>query len=197
MSDSVSTKKLDPNRKYATHVPLKHGIQRGKLHIVGGFRNVTQCSLVLDHVKEEVKNFRFKKAKVKVKVTTQTMPPPAPLYDDYDNEEEEFEVQPSQRGQPIVKDVNLLYDQMAKRPYLYWLLCAASCIDHMNGYIYSHTSLVNMMRKLTNQRNLHRLDVTMFATSFITLAKYNLLSKNLRSFVNSHDWNDFKWPKEV
>lgn len=77
------------------------GVQRGKLHIVGGFRNVTQCSLVLDHVKEEVKNFRFKKAKVKV--STQMMPPPAPLYYDYDNEEEEFEVQPSQRGQSSLK----------------------------------------------------------------------------------------------
>ncbi|XP_010484860.1 PREDICTED: uncharacterized protein LOC104763145 [Camelina sativa] len=79
---------------------------------------------------------------------------------------------------------------MAKRPHLYWLPCAAHCIDlmledigklpmvksaiknciYMNGYIYSHTSLVNMMRKFTNQANLHRPAVTRFATSFITLA---------------------------
>lgn len=96
---------------------------------------------------------------------------------------------------------------MTKQPHLYWLSCAASCIDLMledigqimcmNGYIYSHTSHVNMMRKFTNQGNLHGLDVTWFATSFITLAQYIMLRKNLRSFVNFHDWNDFKWPKEV
>ncbi|XP_019086262.1 PREDICTED: uncharacterized protein LOC104718701 [Camelina sativa] len=106
---------------------------------------------------------------------------------------------------------------MANRPHLYWLPCAAHCIDlvledvgkllmvksaiknciYMNDYIYSHTSLVNMMSKFTNQANLHRPTVTRFATSFITLAQYHKQRKNLRSFVTSEEWNDSKWPKDL
>lgn len=67
----------------------------------------------------------------------------------------------------------------------------------MNGYIYSHTALVNMMRRFTKQANLHRPAVTRFATSFITLSQYYKQKKNLRSFVTSQDWNDSKWPKEI
>ncbi|KAL0854044.1 hypothetical protein Bca101_059196 [Brassica carinata] len=81
---------------------------------------------------------------------------------------------------------------MAKIPHLYWLPCAAHCIDlmledigkiptiktairnciFMNGYIYGHTSMVNTMRRFTNQGNLHRPAVTRFSTSFITLGQY-------------------------
>ncbi|XP_010480732.1 PREDICTED: uncharacterized protein LOC104759520 [Camelina sativa] len=105
---------------------------------------------------------------------------------------------------------------MANRPHLYWLLCAAHCIDlmledigkipmvktaiknciYMNDYFYSHTSLVNMMRKLT-QGNLHRPAVTRFATLFITLSQYHKQRKNLRSFVTSQEWNDSKWSKDL
>ena len=105
---------------------------------------------------------------------------------------------------------------MAKRPHLYWLPCAAHCIDlmledigkipsikaalrsciFMNGYIYNCTSLVNMMRRFTGGGNLHRPAVTRFATSFITLASYYHQKNNMRKFVNSEDWNDSKWPKE-
>ncbi|WZY86769.1 hypothetical protein YC2023_033153 [Brassica napus] len=106
---------------------------------------------------------------------------------------------------------------MAKRPHLYWLPCAAHCIDlmledigkipsvkatirsciFMNGYIYGHTSMVNMMRRFTGQRNLHRPAVTRFATSFITLGQYYHHKNNLRKFVTSQDWNDAKWSKEA
>ncbi|CAE5979608.1 unnamed protein product [Arabidopsis arenosa] len=106
---------------------------------------------------------------------------------------------------------------MAKRPPLYWTPCAAHCIYliledigkipqvktviknciFMNGYIYGHSSLVNMMRKFTNQGNLHRPAVTRLATSFITLAQYYRQRNNLRSFVNSQDWLDSKWRKEA
>lgn len=42
----------------------------------------------------------------------------------------------------------------------------------MNGYIYSHVPLVNMMRKFTKQRNLHRPAITRFATSCITMTQF-------------------------
>ena len=108
----------------------------------------------------------------------------------------------------------LLEDQ---RPHLYWTPCAAHCLDlmledigkipkvkialkkciYMNGYIYSHISLVNMMRRFTNQRNLHRPAVTRFATSFITLAQYHKQKANLRKMVTSEEWNQSKWPKDA
>lgn len=104
----------------------------------------------------------------------------------------------------------------ATRPHLYWTPCAAHCVDLMledigkiskmklalkkcmfvNGYIYSHISLVNMMRRFTNQRNLHRPAVTRFATSFITLAQFHKQKNNLRKMVTSQEWVSSKWPKE-
>lgn len=106
---------------------------------------------------------------------------------------------------------------MAERKHLYWTPCVAHCIDlmledigklpmvkdaikkciYMNGYIYSHTSLVNMMRKFTKERNLHRPSITRFATSFITLSHYHKEKNNLRKLVTSEEWNNSKWPKEA
>ncbi|KAG7559540.1 hypothetical protein ISN45_Aa05g011330 [Arabidopsis thaliana x Arabidopsis arenosa] len=78
------------------------GVQRAKQHIVGGFKNVTQCSIVPPNVREEIKDFMLKKAEIKA--TTQMMPPPSSSYDDYDyEEEEEVEALASKRGQPPVK----------------------------------------------------------------------------------------------
>ncbi|KAF5761694.1 putative ribonuclease H-like superfamily [Helianthus annuus] len=100
-----------------------------------------------------------------------------------------------------------------KRKHLYWTPCAAHCIDLMledigkqiprvkscikeamfiNGYIYNFVGLVNLMRKFTNQRNLHRLAVTRFATSFITLLQFHKQKNNL-----SQEWRDSKWFKDA
>ncbi|CAM8979646.1 unnamed protein product [Rhodiola kirilowii] len=106
---------------------------------------------------------------------------------------------------------------MAKRANLYWTPCAAHCIDlmledigslakitsalkkcmFMNGYIYSHIPLVNMMRRFTNQRNLHRPAITRFATSFITLSQFHKQKNNLRKMVTSEEWNNSKWSNEA
>ena len=105
----------------------------------------------------------------------------------------------------------------AKRKHLYWTPCAAHCIDLMledigkissiklalkkcmfiNGYIYTHIPVVNMMRRFTNQRNLHRPAVTRFATSFITLSQYYKQRNNLRKMVTSEEWTSSKWSKEA
>ncbi|KAH6764019.1 hAT dimerization domain-containing protein / transposase-like protein [Perilla frutescens var. frutescens] len=106
---------------------------------------------------------------------------------------------------------------MTERKHLYWTPCAAHCLDlmledieklpkiknalkkciFMNGYIYNHVSLVNMMRRFTNQRNLHRPAVTRFATSFITLAQYHKQKSNLRKMVTSEEWNSSRWQKDA
>ncbi|KAI3730392.1 hypothetical protein L1987_61562 [Smallanthus sonchifolius] len=105
----------------------------------------------------------------------------------------------------------------SSRKHLYWTPCAAHCIDLMledigkitkikdclknamfaNGYIYNHTRLVNMMRRFTNQRNLHRPAITRFATSFITLAQMHKQKNNLRRMIVSDEWKNSKWAKEV
>lgn len=104
----------------------------------------------------------------------------------------------------------------ATRPHLYWTPCAAHCIDlmledigkipkvrnslksaiFMNGYIYNHVGIVNMMRRFTNQRNLHRPAITRFATSFITLAQMHKQKNNLRKMITSPEWNNTKWSKD-
>ncbi|KAI3810701.1 hypothetical protein L1987_20323 [Smallanthus sonchifolius] len=105
-----------------------------------------------------------------------------------------------------------------KRKHLYWTPCAAHCIDLMledigkeipkvkscikdamfaNGYIYNFVGLVNLMRKYTNQKNLHRPAVTRFATSFITLLQFHKQKNNLRKMVISQEWVDSKWSKDA
>ncbi|KAI3721407.1 hypothetical protein L2E82_32417 [Cichorium intybus] len=105
----------------------------------------------------------------------------------------------------------------ATRKHLYWTPCAAHCIDLMledigkqiprvknclkkamlaNGYIYNFVGLVNLMRKFTKQRNLHRPAITRFATSFITLLQFHKQKDNLRKMVVSREWRENKWSKE-
>ncbi|KAL9808843.1 putative HAT dimerization domain, ribonuclease H-like superfamily [Arabidopsis thaliana] len=67
----------------------------------------------------------------------------------------------------------------------------------MNSYIYNHIPLLNMMRKFTGGRNLHRPAITRIATSFITLAQFHRLKDNLRKMVHSDEWNASKWTKEA
>lgn len=106
---------------------------------------------------------------------------------------------------------------MVERPHLYWTPCAAHCLDlmledigklpkiknvikkciFMNGYIYNHVSLMNMMRRFTNQRNLHRPTITRFTTSFITLAQYLKQKSNLRKMITLEEWSGSKWPKDA
>ncbi|KAI7752799.1 hypothetical protein M8C21_021751, partial [Ambrosia artemisiifolia] len=104
----------------------------------------------------------------------------------------------------------------ANRKHLYWTPCATRCLDLMledigkqiprvksclknaifaNGYIYNFVGLVNLMRKFTNQRNLHKPAITRFATSFITLLQFHKQKNNLRKMINSQEWVDSKWSK--
>ncbi|XP_039058418.1 uncharacterized protein LOC120201987 [Hibiscus syriacus] len=66
----------------------------------------------------------------------------------------------------------------------------------MNGYIYNHVAIVNMMRRFTNQRNLHRPTITRFAASFITLAQMHKQKNNLRKMITSPEWNNTTWSKD-
>jgi len=67
----------------------------------------------------------------------------------------------------------------------------------INDYIHSSVALVNLMRRFTNQRNLHRPAVTRFATSFITLSCIYKQKNNLRKMVTSQEWSNSKWSKDA
>ncbi|GMP99210.1 hypothetical protein CsSME_00046772 [Camellia sinensis var. sinensis] len=104
----------------------------------------------------------------------------------------------------------------AKYEQLYWTPCAAHCLDLMledifkiprlkktfergiavHGYIYNRHTLLNMMRRYTNLKNLIKPAKTRFATAFLTLCRMHQQKNNLRKMVTSEDWTSSKWAKE-
>ncbi|XP_028101977.1 uncharacterized protein LOC114301249 [Camellia sinensis] len=104
----------------------------------------------------------------------------------------------------------------AKYEHLYWTPCAAHCLDLMfedifkiprlkktfergiaaHGYIYNRPTLLNMMRRFTNLKNLIKPAKTRFATAFLTLSRMHQQKNNLRKMVTSEDWTSSKWAKE-
>ena len=93
------------------------------------------------------------------------------------------------------------------RPNFYWIPCAAHYIDliledigklpnikrtleraiSLNGYIYNHSGLLNIMRQLTVLRELLRLSKTRFAFSFITLSRLDEKKNNTLKMFTSSD----------
>ncbi|XP_028109030.1 uncharacterized protein LOC114307813 isoform X1 [Camellia sinensis] len=104
----------------------------------------------------------------------------------------------------------------AKYEQLYWTPCAAHCLDLMledifkiprlkktfergiavHGYIYNRPTLLNMMRRYTNLKNLIKPAKTRFATAFLTLSRMHQQKNNLRKMVTSEDWTSSKSAKE-
>ncbi|ESQ30598.1 hypothetical protein EUTSA_v10012187mg [Eutrema salsugineum] len=107
MSDPVDGRVVDPRRKYA--VPrtvygsftcnfcskvMNCGVLCVKQHLAGGFTVVTAYPKVPDHVKEEMRLFRAKKAETMA--TTRMMQSPSiPQQNDGTHYEEEDPIQPS------------------------------------------------------------------------------------------------------
>ncbi|XP_075670296.1 uncharacterized protein LOC142640086 [Castanea sativa] len=105
----------------------------------------------------------------------------------------------------------------AKGPNLYWTLCAAHCIDHiledigkipriaktleraiqLNGYIYNHGGVLNMMREYTKQRELIRAGKTRFCTSYLKIKSIYKQKHNLRAMFTSEEWVRSRWAMEA
>ncbi|KAE8726885.1 3-hydroxyisobutyryl-CoA hydrolase 1-like [Hibiscus syriacus] len=66
----------------------------------------------------------------------------------------------------------------------------------LNGFIYSRTGVVNMMRKFTGKRELVRPPITRFATAYITLRSIQVQKANLRKMFTSDEWRKSKYSKE-
>ncbi|XP_024969119.1 uncharacterized protein LOC112508665 [Cynara cardunculus var. scolymus] len=217
-SSNSNTSSGDPGRKYGTQDPkcrnnftchfcgkvVKGGVYHFKWHFIRGLSAVTSCPNCPEHVKEEIKSYMQKKEVAKVENLMNS----SYLHsDDYDLGEEDDDCVEIECGKMLE----------ATRKHLYWTPCAAHCIDLMledimkqiprvksclkkamfaNGYIYNFVGLVNLMRKFTNQRNLHRPAITRFGTSFITLLQFHKQKNNFRKMVISQERMDSKWSTE-
>ena len=95
----------------------------------------------------------------------------------------------------------------AKRKHLYWTPCAAHCIDLMLedigkiprikktieraiflvGYIYNHTTSLNMLRSFPKKHELVKHAITRFATSILTVQRIHEQTQYVRYMFASND----------
>ncbi|XP_054810023.1 uncharacterized protein LOC129311656 isoform X2 [Prosopis cineraria] len=97
---------------------------------------------------------------------------------------------------------------MSKYSSLFWSPCAAYCIDKMledigrqdwvgtvleeaktiTQYIYSHTWILNMMRKFTGGRELIRPRINRFVSNFLSLRSVVVQEDNLKHMFSHAEW---------
>ncbi|KAI8540876.1 hypothetical protein RHMOL_Rhmol08G0019000 [Rhododendron molle] len=98
---------------------------------------------------------------------------------------------------------------MEKRPNLFWNPCAAHCLDLMLSdigefevlkdtltkakevtvFIYRHQWVLDMFRKYTKKKELARPAITRFATSYLTLKRFDELKIQIRAMFASVEWS--------
>ncbi|XP_020521171.1 uncharacterized protein LOC18431604 [Amborella trichopoda] len=101
-------------------------------------------------------------------------------------------------------------------PSIFWSPCAARCIDlilfkigeieevkkvirtarEITKFIYNHATVLNMMRKFTNGKELVWPSSTRSATNFLTLQSMVAQKDGLRAMVTSKDWLDSAYAKK-
>eukprot|EP00253_Pinus_taeda_P030591 PITA_30591 len=97
---------------------------------------------------------------------------------------------------------------MNRHPTLFWTPCAAHCIDLMledigkipfvkdivdsskgsTKFIYNHTSMLSLMRRFTNNKELVHPAITRFATSFISLQSLLISIWDVKRMFLSEEW---------
>jgi len=97
---------------------------------------------------------------------------------------------------------------MDRHPTLFWTPCAAHCIDLMlkdigkipfvkdivdssksiTKFIYNHTSILTLIRRFTNNKELVRPAITQFATSFISLQPLLNSMWDVKKMFLSEEW---------
>jgi hypothetical protein len=105
---------------------------------------------------------------------------------------------------------------MQRYPTLFWTPCAAHCIDliledmgkipyirdivesakSITKFIYNHASVLSLMRRFTNNRELVRPAITRFATSFISLRSILVCMRDLKTMFVSHEWDDLSFSRK-
>ncbi|GKU89252.1 hypothetical protein SLEP1_g3416 [Rubroshorea leprosula] len=104
-----------------------------------------------------------------------------------------------------------------KRKHIFWTPCAAHCIDliledvrkiskvkktiqramSLVGFIYNHSSTLNLMRRFTNKTELVRYGVTRFATNFLSLQSVYKQKASLRKMFTSDEWTSSKLARDA
>lgn len=102
-------------------------------------------------------------------------------------------------------------------PSLYWVPCAAHCLDKMleefgkidwiseiiqqartvTRIIYNHSGVLNLMRKFTFGNDIVQPALTSSATNFATMGRIAELKPHLQAMVTSSEWNDCSYSKEA
>ncbi|XP_010532512.1 PREDICTED: uncharacterized protein LOC104808522 [Tarenaya hassleriana] len=102
-------------------------------------------------------------------------------------------------------------------PSIYWVPCAAHCIDRMledvgkvewisdiieqarsiTRYIYNHSGVLNLMWRFTSGNDIVRPACGRSATNFATLGRIADLKPSLQAMVISPEWNDCSYSKEA
>jgi hypothetical protein len=105
---------------------------------------------------------------------------------------------------------------MQRYPTLFWTPCVAHCIDliledmgkipyirdivesakSITKFIYNHASVLSLMRRFTNNRELVRPAITCFATSFISLRSILACMRDLKMMFVSHEWDDLSFSRK-
>ncbi|CAI9293365.1 unnamed protein product [Lactuca saligna] len=109
----------------------------------------------------------------------------------------------------------ILEEQHSK---LFWTPCAAHCVNRMIGdigekipkikntladaraivvYIYNHGRILNLMRKLTKNKELHKSCVTRFATQFYTIQSIHENRHHIQVLFVSEEWKKSDFAKKL
>eukprot|EP00253_Pinus_taeda_P001621 PITA_01621 len=106
---------------------------------------------------------------------------------------------------------------MERYPNLFWTPCAAHCIDLMledidkiptvrdivesanniTKFIYNHSSILSLMRRFTNNKELVRPAITRFATTFISLQSLLNSMWEVKSMFLSADWRSLSISRKL
>ncbi|KAJ9557986.1 hypothetical protein OSB04_012600 [Centaurea solstitialis] len=123
----------------------------------------------------------------------------------------------------FVTDNGSNFKAMAKileqqHPKLFWTSCAAHCVNLMLGdigekilkiktvlaearaivaYIYNHGRILNMLRRLTGNKELHRSCVTRFATQFYTIKSFFENQNSIQVLFVSESWTKSDFAKKA
>ncbi|XP_024005684.1 uncharacterized protein LOC112082292 [Eutrema salsugineum] len=99
---------------------------------------------------------------------------------------------------------------------LYWVPCAADCVDKMleefgklgwiseiiekaraiTRFVYNRSDVLNLMRKFTSGNDILQPAVSTSATDFATLSRMAELKSKLQAMVASPEWNECSYSKE-
>ena len=62
-------------------------------------------------------------------------------------------------------------------------------------FIYAHHKILSLMRLFTKKRDIVRLEVTRFASSFLTLQSLMEKKAQMRTMFTSSEWENCNWSK--